>query len=129
MNDHEALSGLFADWGRGEFRSGVALFSEDIRFSAAQPEGQIEETGIEGVQRFMRRFLPEWDHYRVELHQLEDLGRGSYIATATQHGTGKESRIEITAPVHIAIAMSGGRITLLGFFIRSREDALAALAE
>jgi hypothetical protein len=30
--------------------------------------------------------------------------------------------------VHIAIAMSGGRIALLGFFMRSRDDALAALA-
>ena len=129
MSDVATLRELFADWERGEFRRGVALFSEDIRFSATQPEGQIHEKGIDGVQRFMRRFLPEWDHYRVELHELEELGDGSYVATATQYGKGKESQVDITAPVHIAIAMSGGRITLLGFFMRSRDDALAALAE
>jgi hypothetical protein len=128
MSDAGVLRELFADWERGEFRNGVALFSEEIRFSATQPEGQIYETGIDGVQRFMRRFLPEWEQYRVELHELEELGDGQYIAQATQYGTGKESRVDITAPVHIAIAMSEGRISLLGFFMRGREDALAALA-
>ena len=129
MSDPEALQALFADWERGEFRNGPALFSDDIRFSATQPEGQIEETGVEGVQRFMRQFLPEWEQYRVELHQLEDLGGGRYIATATQYGSGKESQVDITAPVHIAIAMNDGKISLLGFFMRSREDALSALSD
>jgi hypothetical protein len=76
----------------------------------------------------MLRFLPEWDSYTVELHELEELGGGRFIANATQHGTGKGSGVDITAPVHIAIAMRDGLITVLGFFMRSREDALAALA-
>ena len=129
MSDEAALREMFASWEAGDFTVGPALFAEDIRFSATQPEGQVEEVGPDGIRRFMRRFLPDWDRYRVELHQLEDLGGGRYIATATQHGTGKESRIEITAPVHIAIAISGGKITLLGYFMQSRDDALAALAE
>ncbi len=77
----------------------------------------------------MQRFLPEWERYTVELHELEDLGEGRYLATATQHGTGKGSGVDITAPVHIAIAMREGKISLLGFFVRSRGDALAALGE
>jgi ketosteroid isomerase-like protein len=128
MSDADRLRALFADWGRGDFTGGPALFADDIRFTATQPEGQIEETGIDGVRGFMTRFLPEWEHYAVELHELEHLGGGRYLATATQHGTGSGSGMDITSPVHIAIEMSGGRMTLLGFFMRSREDALEALA-
>ena len=107
----------------------MKLFADDVRFSATQPEGQIEESGPDGVRSFMARFLPEWDRYTVELHELEELGDGRFIARATQHGTGKGSGVDITAPVHIAIAMRDGLITVLGFFMRGRDDALAALAE
>ena len=129
MSDEATLRELFACWEAGDFSTGPALFAEDIRFSATQPEGQIEEQGPDGVRRFMHRFLPEWDSYRVELHELEELGGGRYIARATQHGKGKESQVDITAPVHIAIEMNDGRMTLLGFFMGGRDDALAALAE
>ena len=129
MSDAEALQALFDEWGRGDFRGGEKLFAHDVRFSATQPEGQIEESGPDGVRRFMLRFLPEWDSYSVELHELEELGGGRFIARATQHGTGKGSGVDITSPVHIAIAMRDGLITFLGFFMRSRDDALAALAE
>jgi ketosteroid isomerase-like protein len=123
------IRALFDAWQRGDMRSGVHLFSEDIHFTATQPEGQVEEDGIEGVARFMRRFLPEWDRYTVELHELEDLGGGRYLATATQHGTGKGSGLDITSPVHIAIAMRDGKITQLEFHMANRENALAALGE
>jgi|SRR5688572_3177559 len=129
MADEETLRELFAAWEKGDFSTGPALFAEDIRFSATQPEGQIHETGIDGIRTFMQRFLPEWNGYRVELHELEELGGGRFIARATQHGTGKGSQVDITAPVHIAIEMSDGRMTLLGFFMRGRDDALAAFAE
>ena len=129
MSEEATLRDLFARWEKGDFSTGPALFSDDIRFSATQPEGQIYETGPDGVRRFMQRFLPEWHSYTVELHELEELGDGRYIARATQHGKGKESGVDITAPVHIAIEMSGGRMTLLGFFMRGRDDALAAFAE
>ena len=119
---------MFDDWGRGDFSRTPPLFSEDVRFSATQPEGQVHETGPEGVARFMRRFLPEWELYSVELHELEDLGGGRYVATATQHGIGKTSRLDITSPVSIAIRIHRGKIAFLGFFMHGRDDALEALA-
>lgn len=119
---------MFEQWGQGDFSRTPPLFGEAIRFSATQPEGQVEETGPDGIARFMRRFLPEWERYSVELHELEDLGDGRYLATATQHGIGKTSRMDITAPVHIAIRMEGGKMTFLGFFMSTRDDALEALA-
>ena len=74
----------------------------------------------------MRRFLEDWEQYRVEPHGLEEMGGGRFLATATQHGKGRSSAMDITAPVSIAIRMDEGRIVELHFFL-DREDALAAL--
>ena len=127
MTDEDALRHLFDEWARGDFRGGVALFAHDIRFSATQPEGQVHESGVDGVRRFMARFLPEWEGYAVELDQLEDLGGGRYLVAATQRGTGTGSGVEITSPVYVAIAMHDGRIEQLEFHMSDRAAALAAL--
>jgi ketosteroid isomerase-like protein len=127
MSDADTLRAMFADWERGDFSRGADLFTEDLRFSATQPEGQIEAAGIAGLAQFMQRFLLDWDPYSVELHGLDDLGGGRFVASATQHGVGKSSGMDLTAPVHIAIRMRDGRIAQLEFFLHSREDALAAL--
>jgi ketosteroid isomerase-like protein len=127
VSDADVIGELLADWKRGDFTTGTRLFAKDLRFTATQPEGQIEETGPDGVARFMRRFLPEWDLYTVELQELEDFGEGRFLATAFQHGTGKGSGMDITAPVSIAIRMRDGKMTQLEFHMPSRENALAAL--
>jgi ketosteroid isomerase-like protein len=129
MPDEELLRTLFADWERGDFAQGPGLFTDDLRFSATQPEGQIEARGPAGLAEFMQRFLVDWKGYRVELHELEDLGEDRWLVTATQHGAGKTSGLRLTAPVHIAIRMREGRIAQLEFFLQAREDALAALGD
>lgn len=124
MTDEEALRGLFAAWERGAFST--ELFAEDIRFSGAQPEGQAEAVGIDGVTGFMRRFLTQWDLYRVKVAALEDLGGGRFLGTGTQHGKGSGSGMDITAPVHVAVRMKGGKIEVLHLFL-ARDEALEAL--
>ena len=124
--NRQLLEGLFDGWRRGDFASGVELFAEDVSFSGAQPEGQAHAAGPEGIARFMRRFLEDWERYTVDTQEIEELGAGRYIATGTQHGKGKTSTMDITAPVSIAIRMAEGRITQLEFFLE-REQALEAL--
>lgn len=128
MSDVEAIRASLAEWARGDFTGVVSLFADDIRFSGEQPEGQVEARGPAGIEQFMRRFLEDWEQYRVELHRLEELGGGRFLVTATQHGKGKSSAMDITAPVSIAIRMDAGRITELHFFL-DRDDALAALGQ
>ena len=126
MTEADQVRALLSHWERGDFREGVELFADDIRFSGAQPEGQIEAQGPAGIAAFMRGFLEDWERYSVEVHDLEELGEGRYLATGTQHGTGSTSAMDITAPVSIAIRMNDGRIVELHFFL-DRDDALAAL--
>jgi ketosteroid isomerase-like protein len=126
VSEADAIRALLADWERGEFSSGVALFADDIRFSGAQPEGQVEAHGPAGIAGFMRRFLEDWERYAVKVHGLEELGEGRFLATGTQHGKGKTSAMDITAPVSIAIRMEGGLMTQLHLFL-DRDDALRVL--
>ena len=128
VTDAEKLRALLSDWEKGDFRGGIRLFAEEIRFSGAQPEGQVEAHGPDGIARFMRGFLEGWERYTVETHELEELGGGRYLATGTQHGTGAAGGVDITAPVSIAARMADGRLTELHFFLE-REKALEALAD
>ena len=128
VSDAEKLRALLAEWQKGEFTGGVRLFAEEIRFSGAQPEGQVEARGPDGVVRFMRGFLEGWERYTVETHELEELGEGRYLATGTQHGKGAAGGVDIAAPVSIAVRMADGRITELDFFL-DRERALEALSD
>ena len=120
------LRAMFAQWERGNLEPGTELFAPDIRFSAAQPEGQVKARGPQEIDRFMREFLAGWDNYRIELHELEDRGEGSFVAVATQHGTGKGSGVETTAPAFIAITFRNEQIAQLEFFL-DRRSALEAL--
>lgn len=120
------LREVFAEWEKGEFGTTTHLFAEDLRFTAAQPEGQVEARGVEGLSRFMRGFLPQWERYWVVLHDLEDLGQGRFLAHATQHGRGSAGRVDITADTWIAIRVRDGSIAQLEWWFQ-RDAAAAAL--
>jgi ketosteroid isomerase-like protein len=122
----EQLEQVFADWATGDWTTTPRLLAPDVRFSGAQPEGQVEATGPEGVAQFMRGFLAGWERYTTEIHDLEDLGDGQYLATGTQFGKGAVGGVDITAPVHIALSTRDGRITQMEWWLE-RERALEAL--
>jgi hypothetical protein len=127
VSDYAAvLNEVFAGWDHGDFTRGTELYASDIRFSATQPEGQVSARGPDGVTRFMREFLADWELYRVELHELEEVDGGRFVARATQHATGKGSGLETTAPAFIAIAFEASEMVQLEFFLE-RQSALDAL--
>jgi len=120
------LREVFAEWERGEFGTTAHLFTDDLRFTASQPEGQVEAEGVEGLSRFMRGFLPQWERYWVVLHDLVELGEGRYLAHATQYGRGAAGGVDITADTWIAVRLRDGRITQLEWWF-NRADAASAL--
>ena len=117
---------MFAEWEKGEFGTTTHLFSERLRFTASQPEGQVEASGLEGLSKFMRGFLPQWERYWVVLRELEDLGEGRFLVHATQHGKGSTGGVDITADTWIAVRVEDGLITQLEWWFE-RESAARAL--
>lgn len=122
----DLLRSIFAAWERGDFASGIEPLAADIRYSAAQPEGQATASGRDEMTRFLRDFLASWDRYWVELHALLEPAPGRFLAVATQHGRGRDSGAETSMPAFIAIAFRDGEIAQLEFFYE-RAEALAAL--
>jgi ketosteroid isomerase-like protein len=122
----DLLRSIFAAWERGDFASGIEPLAADIRYSAAQPEGQAIASGRVEMARFLRDFLASWDRYWIELHDLQEVAPDRFLATATQYGSGKDSGAETSMPAFIAIAFRDREIAQLEFFY-GHAGAVSAL--
>lgn len=116
---------MFDAWARGDIAAGTELLAEDIRFSAAQPEGQVRADGLAAMRQFNRGFFASWEHWWLELHDLEQYSPVAFLVSGTQHGIGKGSGAHTCMPMFIAIRFRGEQIVQLEFFY-SRADALDA---
>ncbi len=121
-----ALRAIFDRWAHGDLTAGIELLAEDIRFSAAQPEGQVRADGRTAMNRFNRDFLASWDRWWVELHDLEQRSPVAFLASDIQHGIGNGSHAQTSMPTFIAIRFRDDEIVQLEFFYE-RARAVAAL--
>jgi ketosteroid isomerase-like protein len=122
----QVLGAIFAAWARGDITAGAELMAEDIRFSAAQPEGQVRADGRAAMSRFNRDFFESWERWWVELDDLEQRSPATFLASGQQHGVGKGSGTRTSMPTFIAIGFRGEEIVQLEFFY-NRADALEAV--
>jgi ketosteroid isomerase-like protein len=120
------LRAIFDAWARGDITAGTELLAQDIRFSAAQPEGQVRADGRAAMSRFNRDFFASWERWRVELDDLEQLSPATFLASGQQHGVGKGRGTPTSMPTFIAIGFRGEQIVQLEFFY-NRADALEAV--
>src|SRR3954453_4761760 len=125
-SSESVLRAIFDRWARGDMTAGTELLADDIRFSAAQPEGQVRADGRTAMNRFNRGFLESWDRWWVELHDLEQCSLAAFLASGMQHGIGKDSGVTTSMPTFIAIGFDGEQITQLEFFY-TRVEALKAV--
>jgi ketosteroid isomerase-like protein len=125
-SQHErVLRAIFDGWARGDLSAGAELLADDIRFSAAQPEGQVRADGRAAMSRFNRDFFASWQRWWVELDDLEQRSPATFLASGQQHGIGRGSGSRTSMPTFIAIAFRGEEIAQLEFFY-NRADALKA---
>lgn len=120
------LRAMFEAWARGDISAGIELMAEDIRFSAAQPEGQVRADGRAAMSRFNRDFFASWERWWVDLDDLEQRSPTRFLASGQQHGVGKGSGTHASMPTFIAISFRGEQIVQLEFFY-NRADALKAV--
>jgi ketosteroid isomerase-like protein len=125
-SNEQVLRAVFGAWSVGDLTVGSELMADDIRYSAAQPEGQVRADGRAAMGRFLRGFLASWDRYWIELRDLEQHSPAAFLADATQHGIGKGSHTPTSMPAFIAIRFRDRQIVQLEFFY-DRASALEAL--
>jgi ketosteroid isomerase-like protein len=87
------LRAIYGEWAKGNFRGGTELFAADVAFSPQTPD-QRATLGRDAIEGHMRRFLAQWDEFRVEAQDFTDLG-DAVLVTERQHGIGKSSRVEV----------------------------------
>ena len=93
----EIVRQIYAEWGRGNFREGAALYDPHVllvvrpEFGLASGEGVY--CGPDEVARYMREvFLPEWEGLAIAGDEFLDAG-DSVVVHVDQRGTvGKAAR-------------------------------------
>ena len=80
----------YRDWASGELAAGGEIYAPDVRFEPIADGHEVLDR--EGFVRFMHEFLAQWDDFRMEAVDFEDLG-DTVLVTERQSGTGKRSGI------------------------------------
>jgi len=121
----EAVRGVYAEWGKGNFQAGVDLY--DPLALLVQGSGFPESgtyIGIEGIAEYMRTFLEAWTKVTIEADELLDAG-DSVVASVIQRGIGQGSGASTEFRYFHVWSFRGPRVIRLENF-RERAEALQA---
>lgn len=86
------LRAAYEQWGAGNLDAASELYAPDVVFEPIADGHEVLDR--EGWSRFMRQFLAQWDDFRMEAIEFQDLG-DTVLVTERQTGTGKRSGIAI----------------------------------
>jgi ketosteroid isomerase-like protein len=119
----EALHGVYAELAKGNLSAGGELFAPGISFDPFSLVGR-EVVGRDDAEDVMREFVAQWEDFRIEAQEFEDLG-DTILVTEHQRGTGRASGIDIDQINYSAWTFSDGLVTRVRWRM-NREDALPA---
>jgi ketosteroid isomerase-like protein len=89
----ERLRAVYAEWAKGNLRAGEELFAEDVAYTPQTPDETATLVGPDAIEDYLRRFLSQWDEFRMDAEDFTDLGE-AVLVTERQHAIGKSSRVE-----------------------------------
>jgi ketosteroid isomerase-like protein len=122
----EVVRGIYAEWGRGNFRAGTDLFDPHvvlvIRAHFPDPGVYVGRTEI---RAYMRQFLANWTDPVIEAEDM--LGAGDTVAVAVhQQATGSGSGLSIDMRYWQVWTFRGSAVIRIES-IRRRSEALEAV--
>lgn len=109
----EAIRGVYARWGEGDFGAAVELFDPDVSFVMGPgfPDSGTY-VGLEGIADYMHHFLEPWTWIVIEAEQITDAGE-HVIAAVRQHGVGVGSGAETEFRYFQVWTFGAGKVTRL----------------
>jgi ketosteroid isomerase-like protein len=117
---------IFDRWATGDFGAGLAELDPEVTFVVRPPFPEAVETvGPDGIRKYMRGFLDNWERYAVEARTLRAAG-DTVVADAVQRGVGKASRIEMEQEFFMLFTFRGGTIVRIESVLNEREALEAA---
>ena len=112
------------EWAVGNWRTGAELFDPEVVLTARIPEGAITSHGPDGIARFMREFLGQWERYWVDPQEFVDAG-DQILVIGRQYGTGATSGLKIEAPWYAVFTFRDRRVVDLRM-TPDRDEGLEA---
>ena len=119
----KAFTRLFEKGDRDEWRK---HFDPNVVWDTSgsnMPSAGVYE-GHQGVDRFFRDWLGTWRDYEIATREYLDAG-DSVVIVFRQHGTGRESGVEIERDFFGVYDLRGSKIVRFRMF-ESRDEALQA---
>jgi ketosteroid isomerase-like protein len=121
----EVVKRIFEGWAAGDFGTGLADLDPDVVFVVRHPFPEAVETaGPDGIRKYMRAFLDNWESYAIEGGDLQAVGE-VVMADAIQRGEGKASRIEMEQRFFMLFTFREGKIVRIESIL-DRDEALEA---
>ena len=121
----ETLRPIYAEWGKGNFASGQPLYARDLVHTGFVADGRVTTQGLEEFRGWIRDFFSQWDRYRVVAEEFTELDDDIVLVAGRQYATGKQSGVEVEAPVFNVWIFRGEQVAAL-HFDTDRERALEA---
>jgi ketosteroid isomerase-like protein len=118
-----AIQDVYREWQRGNYRAGLELYDPGMTLEVHNPipDAGVYE-GLEGLQRYMRRFLSTWDDY--ETQGLEFEIEGDRVVVHVHHGgLGRASGVRTEMTYFTVWTFQGDRVTRVDI-VRDRDSAL-----
>ena len=127
MSRVEAVTQIYEEWERGNFRAGRELYADEMTLQVHNPipDAGVYDT-VEGLQRYMRRFLETWEDY--EIRAVDVAEDGDQVVVLVHHGgraRGAWTESDFTA----VWTFEGERVTRMDIGGDDREGLLRAARE
>ena len=118
----EKVRQVYAGWARGDWSASRELFSEDLKSTTFDADGdEIALNSREEMVTWLRGFLEQWDDFRQEANELVDCG-DRILAIGRQYAIGRASGVVLDMPVFTVWVFREGKIVE---FHSSRHEGVA----
>ena len=89
----DAVRGVYARWGAGDFGGDLDLFDPDAEFTLPPgfPDAGLYE-GVGAIGEYTRSLLEAWERLTITAEELTDAG-DAVVAAVLQEGTGRGSGV------------------------------------
>jgi ketosteroid isomerase-like protein len=104
----------------------LATLAEDVELVPLRAvlEGTVYR-GHAGLRRWLEDMSEDWDDFRIDLHEVRDLGAERVLLLGRFHARGRSSGVQLDWPAAWICRMAAGKVARMRFY----ADAESALAE
>jgi ketosteroid isomerase-like protein len=112
---------IYDAWAAGDFGAGADTLDEHVVF-AVSPDFPAFGVfhGIDGIGKYMRDFLAQWERWTVEAKRIEAVG-DTVLARVVQHGKGRTSGIEGSFSHFMLFTFRGNKVVRMETVMHEHE--------